>query len=472
MAETNKKFKVFLDPGHGGTDPGAVKYIREEDANLVEGLACRDYLKAHGVEVMMSRTTDKNTDLNKLCADANEFGADLAVSIHNNAGGGDGFEVYCSINGGTGKTLAQNIEAEIKKIGQNSRGVKTKKGKNGDYYAFIRLTNMPAVICEGCFVDNKTDVKISDTVAEQKEFGYAYARGILKTLGIKDKGYKGSSSASKSTSSTKSSTSTAKKKTTYKKKLTIAQYQKNLKHYYGYYTGEIDGKKGPKTTAAIEAFQEAHGLTVDGVYGEKTETKLIEVVKSLQKKLDVTEDGKIGEKTIAAIKAVQKKYGLTQDGIAGAKTFAALNGQIKVPAKTTTKKTSTAKAEKKEEKKEKMYSEHFARSEFKCKCGGKYCDGYPVEMSSKLIKILEELREYYGKPITVTSGLRCKKHNAAVGGASSSAHKKGKAADIYIPGICDTAAGRNKVKNKAYALGAKYSYCNTSGMGNAVHINV
>lgn len=470
MAETVKKFKVFLDPGHGGNDPGAVKYLREEDVNLVEGLACRDYLEAHdNVEVKMSRTTDKNTDIYESCAEANEWGADIAVSFHNNAGGGDGSEVYYSIYVGVGKELAKNIEAELKKLGQNSRGIKTRRGENGDYYAFIRCTKMPAVVCEGCFVDNKTDVKICDTVAEQKEFGYAYARAILKTLGIKDKGYKESSASStkKTTSSTKSTA------TSTEKKLTVSQYQKNLKHYYGYYTGTVDGKKGKKTTEAIKAFQKAKGLTVDGVYGAKTDAKLKSVVKSLQKKLGVTQDGKIGTKTIAAIKAVQKKYGLTQDGIAGKKTFAALNGQLKIPAKTTTKKTSTTKAEKKEEKKETMYSEHFARSEFKCKCGGKYCDGYPVEMNKKLINILEELREYYGgKPVSIRSGIRCKKHNANVGGVSNSTHRNGKAADIYISGICDTAAGRNKVVKKAYALGAKYAYCNTPGMGTSVHINV
>lgn len=115
-------------------------------------------------------------------------GADYVISIHNNAGGGNGFEIYHTINGGKGKTLAADIEVEVKKIGQNSRGLKTKRGNNGDYFGMIRLTVAPAVICEGFFVDNATDVKIADTVAKQKEFGYAYARGILKTLGILDKG--------------------------------------------------------------------------------------------------------------------------------------------------------------------------------------------------------------------------------------------------------------------------------------------
>lgn len=184
-----KTYKVYIDAGHGGSDSGAVKYVREKDVNLTMALACRDYLQASGVSVKMSRTSDKDTNLNNICKAANDWGADLAASLHNNAGGGDGFEIYHSINGGKGKTLAKNIEAEVKKLGQNSRGLKTRRGTNGDYYGFIRMTDMPAVICEGAFVDNKTDVKAIDSVAEQKAFGYAYARGILKTLEVADKGF-------------------------------------------------------------------------------------------------------------------------------------------------------------------------------------------------------------------------------------------------------------------------------------------
>lgn len=52
--------KVFIGVGHGGIDSGAVGYLVEKEVNLVEALACRDFLEAHGVEVLMSRTTDEN----------------------------------------------------------------------------------------------------------------------------------------------------------------------------------------------------------------------------------------------------------------------------------------------------------------------------------------------------------------------------------------------------------------------------
>ena len=177
--------KVFIGVGHGGSDSGAVGYIVEKEANLVMALACRDYLTAHGVEVRMSRTKDEEDPINEEVRECNAYNPDLAIDVNNNSGGGDGFEVYHTLNGGTGKVLAQNIEKQVIKIGQNSRGCKTRQGQRGDYYAFVRDTKCPAVICEGVFVDTKADAAQAGTKEKQQEFGIAYAKGILDTLGIK-----------------------------------------------------------------------------------------------------------------------------------------------------------------------------------------------------------------------------------------------------------------------------------------------
>ena len=178
--------KVFLGVGHGGTDPGAVSgNIHEADLNLTIALKCRDELLRHGVSVMMSRTTNENDTLTEEIRECNTFDPDLAIDIHNNAGGGDGAEAYYYTGGGTSKTLAENVLAAITKIGQNSRGAKPNI-INGikEYFGFIRETNAPAIIVECAFVDNKTDMQIIDTVAEQQAMGVAVAKGILKTLGI------------------------------------------------------------------------------------------------------------------------------------------------------------------------------------------------------------------------------------------------------------------------------------------------
>ena len=177
--------RVFIEVGHGGTDSGAVGHLVEKEVNLVEALACKDFLEMHGVEVLMSRTTDENDPITDEINECNAFEPDLAIDVHSNSGRGDGFEAFYHYKGGLSKDLAENIESEVKKIGQNSRGCKTKLGSSGsDYYAFIRETICPAVICEGFFVDNETDVQIADSLEEQKAFGIAYAKGILKTLGI------------------------------------------------------------------------------------------------------------------------------------------------------------------------------------------------------------------------------------------------------------------------------------------------
>jgi N-acetylmuramoyl-L-alanine amidase len=179
--------KVFIGVGHGGKDSGAVgNGLKEKDLNLAIAKACADVLKDHGVTVGMSRKKDENDDLNEEIRECNAFAPDLAIDIHNNAGGGDGVEAFYHHGGGKGKTLAENVLSEIVSIGQNSRGAKTRKNSRGtDYYGFIRETKCPAVIVECAFIDNAKDIKIIDTAAEQKKMGVAVAKGILKTLDIK-----------------------------------------------------------------------------------------------------------------------------------------------------------------------------------------------------------------------------------------------------------------------------------------------
>ena len=179
--------KVFLGVGHGGSDPGAigVNGVHEADLNLSIALACQAELVRHGVSVLMSRTKDENDTINDEIKECNAYNPDLAIDIHNNAGGGDGAEAYHHHGGGKGKVLAENVLAEIVAIGQNSRGAKIRKNASGkDYYAFIRETKAPAIIVECAFVDNAKDMQIIDTEAECKVMGVAIAKGILATLNI------------------------------------------------------------------------------------------------------------------------------------------------------------------------------------------------------------------------------------------------------------------------------------------------
>ena len=179
--------RVFIGVGHGGSDSGAVgNGLRESIVNLNMALAMKAELERHGVTVGISRVIDEADRLAEEIAEANAFRPDYAVEVHNNSGGGDGFEAYYQTNSYTAasRRLAVSIETEVKAIGQNSRGVKTRLGSSGlDYYAWLRKVKAPAVLCEGAFLDS-SDSAIINTFEKQQRFGIAYAKGTLAVLGI------------------------------------------------------------------------------------------------------------------------------------------------------------------------------------------------------------------------------------------------------------------------------------------------
>ena len=163
--------------------------------------------------------------------------------------------------------------------------------------------------------------------------------------------------------------------------MTIKQRQ-HLLAYLGYYVGNVDGVWGTLSKTACTAFQrDFGGIQVDGFGGTETDKALKHAV----------------------------AYGM--------------------PAK---EDTST----KEENATENFWDgiKYFKRSEFACKCG-KYCNGFPVEPNEKLVETLETIREHFGVPVTVSSGIRCKTHNTNVGGVSKSQHMEGTAADIVVKGV-------------------------------------
>ncbi|MFR9058369.1 YcbK family protein [Eubacterium callanderi] len=85
-------------------------------------------------------------------------------------------------------------------------------------------------------------------------------------------------------------------------------------------------------------------------------------------------------------------------------------------------------------------SAHFLMDEYACDCAG-YCDGWPADMNPELLEKIEALRCYFNRPIIITSGVRCERRNAEVGGIENSWHLSGHAADLYCPGVpCDEVA--------------------------------
>lgn len=130
------------------------------------------------------------------------------------------------------------------------------------------------------------------------------------------------------------------------------------------------------------------------------------------------------------------------------------------------------------------YTKNFAPEEFKCGCGGRYCTGYPTYMKEQELKNIQSIRDHWGKPITVTCGLRCKGYNARLrGSVVNSGHLDGRAIDFYQQGVTDTLAHRKtsikwikKLKNHRYTYGngidSNGNHPSASYMGNALHTEV
>lgn len=199
--------------------------------------------------------------------------------------------------------------------------------------------------------------------------------------------------------------------------MSIKQKQWQLK-YLAFYFGDIDGLWGSQSKAATEKFQSAYGLDVDGIFGTNTMTKTLAVIKDIQEVIGTSADGLAGPNTMNATKAWQASHGLSADGIAGPLTRAKI-------------KEVTEEAEG-----DSWWNDikYFDKSEFKCKCGGRYCNGYPAKPKKLLVQNADNVREYFGAPAIVSSGVRCDTHNKNVGGVSGSRHRLGKAMDFCIKG--------------------------------------
>ena len=132
----------------------------------------------------------------------------------------------------------------------------------------------------------------------------------------------------------------------------------------------------------------------------------------------------------------------------------------------------------------KRYTKNFSVKEFRCECGGKYCCGYPSTLKPEMLKNIQAIRDHWGRPITVTCGLRDKTYNSKLGSSiQNSLHLSGKAVDFYQKGVTDTLANRKasikwikKLPNHHYTYGNGInSYGNKVSapyMGNALHTDV
>lgn len=143
--------------------------------------------------------------------------------------------------------------------------------------------------------------------------------------------------------------------------------------YLGYYTGAVDGIWGSGSRSAAVRFQQDYDLALDEDFGEQSEKRILEVI-----------------------------------------------GKEELPEKTN------------------FWEEiqFFKRSEFKCTCGGRGCNGFPAEPTERLVRNADAARKHFGKVARVSSGVRCNLRNRELpGSAANSLHMRGKAMDFAVSGV-------------------------------------
>lgn len=173
-------YKIALDAGHGGSDPGAVyKGRQEKDDTLDLTLAVGDILKKNGIDVYYTRTTDEYETPFKKATDANNSGADLFVSIHRNSSENpnqySGVETLVYSDTGLKAEVARNINNQLEDAGFKNLGVDERKN-----LVVLKRTKMPAVLVEAGFINNDKDNYLFDE--EFDSIAQAIADGILESI--------------------------------------------------------------------------------------------------------------------------------------------------------------------------------------------------------------------------------------------------------------------------------------------------
>jgi N-acetylmuramoyl-L-alanine amidase len=180
------RFKVVIDPGHGGPDPGAVGIagLRETDVVLDVSLQLARLLQSRGVEVLLTRTTEVDVDLPPRVALANSSGADLFLSVHANALSMDRPDVngiesfYFEPAGNRARSLAAAVQQQMLAIspGSPDRGVRTAR------FFVIRRTVMPSTLVEMGFVTGSLDAPRLMDANFRRQMAVALATGVLTYL--------------------------------------------------------------------------------------------------------------------------------------------------------------------------------------------------------------------------------------------------------------------------------------------------
>lgn len=266
---------VALDDGHGMQTPGKRtpyipelgREIRENEFNRKVVGFLADILLSHGFRVLLVAPTDLDTPLSYRTNAANQHKADIYVSVHFNAMSFD-FD-YSSADGISVHVYLGNMKYESGKLAR-AVGKYLKQGTRQDWRGYkednfhvLRETNMPAILTENGFMDDRREAMLMLNESYQRETAIEHAQGICEYFNIKfkgdsydpmDKGYLANGDHGES----------------------VKNLQKLLNKIG--YSLTVDGSYGPATEKAVKGFQKGNNLTVDGYFGPATQSALDEVV--------------------------------------------------------------------------------------------------------------------------------------------------------------------------------------------------
>lgn len=179
--------KIFLDPGHGGNDPGATGYgLKEKDLTLTIAKKIAAKLAQYEkVTCKLSRTTDKTLSLGTRTKMANDWQADYLLSVHINAGGGTGYEDFI-YNGTVNKNTARLRDIMHSEISKQLKIVRNRGKKTANFH-MLRESKMAAMLTENLFIDTKADAALLKKDSFLELIATAHTNGLVKAFKLTKK---------------------------------------------------------------------------------------------------------------------------------------------------------------------------------------------------------------------------------------------------------------------------------------------
>jgi N-acetylmuramoyl-L-alanine amidase len=183
---------IYIDPGHGGRDPGAVGPAKTQEKNntLSEAQYLATFLGGYQCDVRLTRNSDVSlgatagADLSARANAANNAGASFFISVHNDANTSPqphGATTYIYGVGGQAEKFAHAVQPELATFGFQDRGI------NVANFAVLRETKMPAILCETGFISNSEEERNLADANFRQRIGEALGRGLVKALGLQPK---------------------------------------------------------------------------------------------------------------------------------------------------------------------------------------------------------------------------------------------------------------------------------------------